>query len=139
MKKTRKSRSAAKGNKQGKPWLISMIRGCLIAMIATLAGILAFALVLKLGLLNETAIPVVNQVLKILGIALCALITVRALQEKAWLFGALSGAVYILLCFALFSLVEGSLRPTSLLITDVGMGLIAGAIVASLTRLTKRS
>lgn len=113
---------------------ICVIRGCLVAAAVILAAILLYAIALKLGLLDEASIPLVNQVLKILGIALAAWVATRG-QEKSLMIGAFTGACFMALCFLLFAALQGSILLNVSLLWDVGMGCIVGLVMAVLRRI----
>ncbi|MFZ5974900.1 MAG: TIGR04086 family membrane protein [Bacillota bacterium] len=117
---------------------MAIIRGCLLGMIFTLSAILLFALLLKIGLIGEDGIPIVNQILKIAGICIAAIISVRGQTDRMWLFGGIGGACYIACGVLLFSLIEGEFSPSWLLLSDLGMGLIAGVIIGFILQKLKK-
>lgn len=118
--------------------VMAVIRGCLLGMIFTLSAILLFALLLKIGLLGEGSIPIVNQVLKIAGICIAAIFSVRGQSGRMWLLGGIGGGCYIVCGVLLFSLIEGGFSPTWLLVSDLGMGLVAGTIVGFILQKLKK-
>ena len=107
-------------------------------MIFTLSAILLFALLLKIGLLGEGSIPVVNQILKIAGICIAALFSVRNQSGRLWLLGGIGGGCYIVCGVLLFSLVEGDFSPSWLLLSDLGMGLVGGTIIGFILQKLKK-
>lgn len=119
--------------------VMAVIRGCLLGMIFTLSAILLFALLLKIGLFGEGAIPVVNQILKIAGICIAAIFSVRGQQTgRMWLRGGIGGTCYIACGVLLFSLIEGDFSPSWLLVSDLGMGLVAGTIIGFILQKLKK-
>lgn len=107
----------------------AIVRGCFLGMILTLCCILLFALLLKIGLFGEGAIPITNQIIKIAGIAVAAMIACRGQGEKKWLYGGIGGFSYIVFGIALFAAIEAEFNPSVLLLSDLAMGAIAGIIV----------
>jgi hypothetical protein len=52
--------------------------GCLAGLIFTVAAILIFALIIKMFQVSDNAISIVNQVIKVLGIAIASWVTLRS-------------------------------------------------------------
>jgi len=63
---------------------------------------------------------------------------VRAIGEKGWLFGGISGVVFILLGFIVFSVIDGSLSPAGALWGDLLTGLVAGSLSGMITMYIKK-
>lgn len=120
------------------PVVLAVLRGCLLGMIFTLSAILLFALLLKLGLFGEGAIPIVNQVLKVAGIAIAAIAAVRGQAARQWLVGGIGGASFILCGLLLFSAIEGEFTPSWLILSDLAMGLVGGVIVGFIIQKLKK-
>ena len=120
------------------PVVMAILRGCLLGMIFTLSAILLFALLLKIGLFGEGAIPVVNQVLKLAGIAIAALASVRSMESRQWLWGGVGGGSYVLCGMLLFSAIEGTFNPSVLLLSDLALGVIGGVIIGFIRQKVKK-
>jgi len=89
----------------GSAWLRCVkaaLAGCVLSVIL----LLLFALVLKWELAGEGSIPIVTAVIKALSAAAAGLIAANGMERRNWLFGGISGGIYILLAFVAFSLVE---------------------------------
>ena len=108
----------------------NMLFGILPAMIFTIIAILLFALLIKVAGIADTAIPPVNQVIKVLGIMITACLFCRRPGELKWLFGGIAGAVYIVLGYLVFSLMQGAFTFSLVLLSDVGMGFIIGVLTS---------
>lgn len=108
--------------------VMALLKGCITAMIFTIAAILIFAIILKMTALSDKVIPYINQVIKIVGILMAAYVTVNS-GKKIWL-GAAGGAAYVLLTFFLFSLVNGGMGSVLILLSDLVMGAVIGGIAA---------
>jgi putative membrane protein (TIGR04086 family) len=115
---------------QRKGILINAIKGMLIAMIFTIAAILIFALIIKEANVADNVINPINQVIKILGILIAAFFATRKVAEKNWLVGGLAGAMYIVLGYLIFSLVEGRFGNLLLLLSDFLMAIVIGMVFA---------
>lgn len=102
------------------------------AAIVTIALILLFALTLKLGVLKESSIPVVNQIIKILGILFAAFLATRKGGERRVLRAGIAGIVYILVGIIVFSLLDGQFAFSVSLVWDVVMGALVGLLAGLL-------
>ena len=98
-----------------------------VATILTIALILLFALTMKLGITKEGAIPVVNQLIKILGVLMAAFFATRKEGRKV-MRAVLAGVMFIILGIVLFSLLDGRFVFTVSLIWDLLMGALIGLL-----------
>jgi len=105
-----------------------IIKGILLAVLFSIVCILIFALVFKLANLDESVIPVVNQIIKIVSILLGAGLVAKNAKEKGWLKGGITGLAYIIIGFLIFSLVDGKFNFNTILVSDSLLGIIVGAI-----------
>lgn len=121
------SRAANAGEKRNIAFA-PILRAALTAAVVTVALILLFALLLKMGWMGEDAIPIVNQVIKVASIVLAAYLATRRPEVKRGLMGLLAGMLYIALGFVMFSLVEGSFQFSVGLLIDLAMGAIVGLL-----------
>lgn len=108
------------------------LKGTLISMIFTIAVILLFALIIKETGLSDNVIGPVNQVIKIAGIIAASYFAVKGLMEKQWLCGGITGIMYMLLSYLIFSLIEGVFGNIALLFSDLLMGMLIGLVFAIL-------
>lgn len=98
------------------------------ALLAAVLYVLLFALVIKLFHVKENALPVANQVAKVVFLLLGTWMAVRRHPENGWLRGGLTGGLYVVLSFILFSLVEGNWTMGWSFLSDLIMGIVVGAI-----------
>ncbi len=111
--------------------LISIIKCCLIGIIFTLAGIVAFAVVLKFVDVPSNAIGYINDVIKGISIFVMVLFLKKGSNEKLLLKSALGGIVYAVLSLIIFSILNGSFSFNLTVVCDLVFALIV-AIVASI-------
>ncbi|MEG1559758.1 MAG: TIGR04086 family membrane protein [Clostridia bacterium] len=116
-----------------------VIKAALIASIVSIVLIVLFAVLLYNGILNEGSISVVNTIIKVLGAALAAFLTVRKVEEKRFIMGAISGISYTVLAFLVFSLMSTKFSISLGLLSDLGMGLLAGMLTGLLYQTLKRT
>lgn len=107
------------------------------ATILTIALVLIFALTLKMGVLGEGSIPVVNQLIKVCGILLAAFFATRKPGRKAAR-AVLSGVFFIIFGIAVFSLLDGQFIFALSMLWDILMGALIGLLAGMLFARTQR-
>lgn len=117
---------------------LSLLKGVITAIFATLIGVLIFALIIKLAGLSSSVIRPVNQVIKGASIFVGTLVGLKGRKEKGLIKGLLIGLVYAIVSFALFSLLNGSFAFNKSLVIDIlflsAMGAISGALCMFILR-----
>ena len=117
---------------------ISILKGVITAIFATLIGVLIFALIIKLAGLSTSLIRPINQVIKGVSIFIGVLIGLKGRKEKGLLKGFLIGLIYAVASFVLFSLLNGGFAFNKTVLIDVlflsTMGAISGGICMFLLR-----
>ena len=131
-----KGSKAADAAKKG--ILMPILKGALIASALSIALIVLFAVLLKQEWANTSSIPLVNSVIKVLSAALAAFIAVRKCKTRCWLVGLLSGLSYTLLAFMVFSLLSDSFTFSTALLSDLGIGALAGMLTAMLMQMVRK-
>ncbi len=137
-KKAGKTKNADNRDGFVRKLLVPAVKGVLLAIIFTVACILVYALIIKLAGLDETSIPVVNQIIKIIAIVLAAFSANTAKTSQNTLRGLLAGGLYIILGFLIFSLIEGQFGLVPIMLADLLMGIIIGAIIGFISTKTKK-
>lgn len=131
MRKRKKNRSESPT-----PFLLCM-RGALLACILTAVLVLLFAFLLKWGVLQTGSIRAVNTAIKSICACLAGFLSVRAITARGWLYGALSGGLYMTLAYVVFSILEREFHIGLIFLSDLLLGLACGAgigIIYSLIR-----
>ncbi len=122
-------KSASGAVKDGKSGFIGcLIKGALIALSISLISICIFAFVLRFIDISTGVIKPINQIIKFGSIAMGVFIGLKKAKEMGLVTGFLIGAVYTILAFFAFSLLNGSVVFETSLINDIIFGGIAGAI-----------
>ncbi len=111
----------------GNVWL-SILKGSLIALSVSLAGILMFAFLLKFTSISDSFITPVNQVIKGLSIFLGVFIGFRKQKKMGLLGGVLTGLFFTVFAFVSFSLLNGGFLFDKILLMDIIFGSIIGGI-----------
>ncbi len=123
-------------DKNNKAWL-SLTIGAMASIIVSLALILIFALLIKWFNLSDSVIMPANIIIKIVSIAIGVLFVCKDGSRGA-LKGATLGVIYILLCFCVFSLLNGAFVFTMSLVYDSFLGFISGAVLGVIVVNLKR-
>jgi putative membrane protein (TIGR04086 family) len=109
------------------------VKGTLISMIFSVAAILLFALIIKETKSSDSLIAIINQIIKIGGIMLASYFAAKGLPDRQWIAGGITGVMYILLSYLIYSLIEGMFGNVGLLFSNLLMGLLIGAVFAIIT------
>jgi putative membrane protein (TIGR04086 family) len=98
------------------------------ALIAALVFVALFAVGIKATGISENSIPVVNEVAKVLCILFGSWLSVRRHASKGWMRGGLTGLLYIVLAFVIFSAIDGDWSIGWGFASDLAMGAVVGGI-----------
>ena len=116
---------------------LEIVKGLTIAIIVSLLLVLTFALVIKMANLPNSYIAPVNQAIKALSLLIGSLFSFK-IKSGGWKKGLLLGIFYILLAYAIFSLLDGQFKFGISLLYDfllgAAMGLICGVIAVNISR-----
>ncbi len=110
-----------------KSTILQSIKAGLLSLVFSCIGILLLALIAKLCDIGDRALPIINQVLKVIAVALGTLLAVK---DEKFLLKALVGAViFWLLSFALFAIMGGQFHFGQIAL-DLAISLIVAAVIA---------
>ena len=126
----RKVRKASSKQQPESMWydIAAILKSSLVAVIITLICFTLFAVIIKVADMQETIIPPVVQVVRTLSIAFGGMLAARASKKMGWLKGGITGIVYILWAFLISSLFGGPAVMGSLILSDLLLGVVAGAV-----------
>ncbi len=110
--------------------VFSVIKGTLLSLAFSLLSAVIFAVVLRTANIGEQWIYPINQVLKALSILIGVLVFVRG--EKGWLKGGAVGLLFTALSYLAFSAIGGDFSLGWLIILEVVLALLIGAVSGSL-------
>ena len=110
-----------------KSTILQAVKAGLLSLVFSCIGILLLALIAKLCNIGDKALPIINQVLKVIAVVLGTLISVK---DEKFLLKAIVGAVlFWALSFALFAIMGGQIRFGQIAL-DLGISLVVAVIVA---------
>lgn len=104
----------------------SILKGVFLSLITALIGVLVFALVVKIALLQSSVIKPVNCFIKILAVFIGCMFSLRG--KNGYLKGMLVGLIGTVVIFATFSLIGGELSFGVPFFIDLAFGLILGGV-----------
>ncbi len=121
--------------------LLASLKSCLFgALAASAAGVAftaLFAFIMQKQWLGIGSVIYVNAGIKVVCAVIAAIIALRKIDRGALLYGALSGALYMLISFIVFSLISGSYSVGKGLFTDLLMCMLAGCITGMVRNLKR--
>lgn len=118
--------------------IISIIKASLVGVVASILLVLLFAFILKFVDLNSNIITIVDQIIKIVSILVAVFVLSKSRSDKLLLKGLIVGAVYSLLAFIVFSILNGGVNFSVAIFTDVAFSALVGGVSAMVINLIKR-
>ncbi len=112
---------------------IDVLKGTGVAAGLSVGAVLLLALGLKALPISDTAIPIINQVIKIASVGAGTLMAVGRGGERGLPKGAAVGAAYMLLGTLVYYLLGGGAATPVAALADVGLGTAAGAVCGILS------
>ena len=103
-----------------------IVKAVLLSLAVSLLASVVFAVILRAASWGEGVIYPVNQIVKVVSIALGALVFVRG--EKGWLKGGAVGLLFTALSYLAFSALGGDFSLSWLIFAEVGVAFLAGAL-----------
>lgn len=116
-----------KGGYTGAPQLQKVLLGIGIAVGVSLACVLAFAGVLCVAEIPQSAITPVNQAIKVVSILIGTLYALKS-GMRGFKCGPLVGAAYMLLGLVVYCVFDGGLLPFPAMLGDLALGAAAGLV-----------
>jgi len=118
-----------------------ILRGLLIALLVNVVAVLLIAVVVKYTGVDQTVATIINQVVKVLSIAIGALVGFRS-GRHGLLLGAILGTLYTVLGFATFSLLAGKSLFEGVTVFDfligVASGIFSGVLAVNVRGIERR-
>ena len=106
--------------------VLQVLKATLAALIFSLLCVLIFSFIIQLFSVSTDVIKPVNQVFKILAIALGGILFIRG--GRGLFKGAVYGVCAVLVTYLLFSIISSSFAVTWLFALEIALGAVAGGI-----------
>jgi putative membrane protein (TIGR04086 family) len=123
---------AAHRRRAASPAWLRILKGLLVAIGVTVAGVAIFALLMQWLRPAEGVVRIINQVLKLVSIGAGVYVAVGRGCEGGLLKGALVGLLYMAIGVGMYALLSGQGASTGAYLADLGMGVAGGGIVGML-------
>lgn len=123
---------AAHRRRAASPAWLHILKGLLVAIGVTVAGVAIFALLMQWLRPTEGLVRIINQVLKLVSIGAGVYVCVGRGCEGGLLKGALVGLLYMAIGVGMYALLSGQGASTGAYLADLGMGVAGGGIVGML-------
>ena len=129
MQKVKSLNSGVKGN---------ILKSCLLAIVITLLGIVVLAFVLKFADISSKTINYINIVIKGLAIFVMIVCIKNRNPEKLLVKAIIAGMLYAVLCFVIFSILNGSFVFDLAFVYDILFSVAVAIIVTIIMNVLKR-
>ncbi len=117
--------------------LVQIAKATLFAIAFSLVYVLVFTLIIHLTQLQTSVIKPVNQVFKIIAVALGSVLFIRG--QKGYIKGAAVGLCTVILSYILFSVIGGSFAIEWTFIVEILTSVAAGAVTGIIAVNLKKS
>ena len=115
-----------------------IIKASLIGVIVSILMVLLFAFVLKFVELNSGAISLIDQIIKIVSVVVAVFALSKSNGEGLLVKGIAVGAVYSILTFIVFSVLNGGINFSVAIFTDIVFSAMIGGVTAVLLNILRK-
>ncbi len=105
-----------------------IIKCVLIGIVSTLIGIVIFSVVLKFANFSNLIISYVNDVIKTFSIFIMIMCIKRNSESKTFIKALFAGVIYAVLCFVIFSILNGGFSFNLSFVYDLLFAVIVALI-----------
>ena len=118
--------------------VVNILKCCLLGIVITLLGIVILAFVLKFVDLSSVAINYINDIIKGLSIFIMMLCIKKRNSEKLLIKSVFAGIIYAVLCFLIFSILNGSFILDMAFVYDLLFSIAVAVLVTIIINVLKR-
>lgn len=108
-------------------YVFEVVKANIIALITALVGVLISALTVKLFTVSDSAIPIINQVIKSVAVFIGCIFSLKK-PNNGWLRGLICGFIFAWLSYLVFSALDGKFAFGLSLLNDCVLGAVSGMI-----------
>ena len=116
--------------------IANILKSALIGVVVSILLVLLFAFVLKFVDLGSAPISLVDQIIKILSIIVAILMLNK--NDGLLIKAIITGAIYSVITFIVFSVLNGSMVFSVGILTDIAFSALVGGAVAILLNIIKK-
>ena len=118
--------------------IVTIVKSSLIGVVVSILLVLLFAFILKFVDLNSNVITIVDQIIKIVSIVLAVFAVSKSSSEKLLLKGLITGGVYSVIAFIVFSILNGGVNFSVAIFTDIIFSALVGVVSAILINIARK-
>jgi len=116
----------------------NILKASLIGVIVSILLVLVFAFILKFVELNDKSISLIDQIIKIVSISIAVIMFGKSNGEKFLIKSIFVGALYSVLTFLVFSILNGGINVNISIATDIIFSSMIGGVVSVLLSIIKK-
>ncbi len=117
--------------------IASILKSSLVGVIVSILLVLVFAFVLKFVDFNSNTIAIVDQIIKIISIFIAVAVLNKSV-DNLLLKGIVAGAIYAIITFMVFSVLNGGFNLGIGLISDIAFSALVGGVGAIVINIIKK-
>ena len=118
--------------------VFSIAKASLVGVVVSILAVLLFAFVLKFVDLNSGTVSLIDQIIKILSIAVAVFVLSKSNGEGLLIKGIAVGAIYSIFTFIVFSVLNGGINFSVATLTDIVFSAMIGGVTAILLNIIKK-
>ena len=118
--------------------VFSIAKASLAGVVVSILAVLLFAFVLKFVDLNSGTVSLIDQIIKILSIAVAVFVLSKSNSEGLLVKGIAVGAIYSIFTFIVFSVLNGGINFSVATLTDIVFSAMIGGVTAILLNIIKK-
>lgn len=120
-------------------YALTILKASALAILLTVVLFLLASLVLLLAGIDDDAVPIIVQTVRIVSIGFAGIICGRKAPRMGWLAGIVAGIVYVIFTVLIGLLFYDSFSLDNILLMDVIVGAVAGFIAGVIGINTKKA
>ena len=117
---------------------LKLFKCSLVAVVATLLGTVIFAFVLKFANLSTIFISYINKFITLISIMIGVMCVKKHSENKLFIRSIVLALIYALLCFFIFSILNGKFTLDVTFVFDLLFAMISSAIFAIISNILNR-
>ena len=117
----------------------NILKASLVGVVASILLVLIFAFVLKFVDLSSSTISIVDQIIKVISIIISIIVLNKVSPEGLLVKGLVTGAVYSIITFIVFSILNGGVNFSLGIFSDIAFSALVGGVASILINMIKKS
>lgn len=118
--------------------IVSIVKSCLLGLVVTLIGTVILAVILKFADIPSKVVSYINDIIKALSIFFVVFMLKKSTDEKLLFRAVIAGAVYGLLSFVIFSILNGGFSFSVSILFDLIFAIVVAVVATIIFKLTSK-